>query len=233
MDKEVPTKTQQQSELVLSRLRDDAVNGLVKEGREATFTSTATPTTDGLSVSTSNNKTQVKDQFEITGGNDEHYRPSASLSYTFGVGMSENADFQIVDGKKVENDNIKLATGLTISRNIFDENKGTVDLTKTDEAGKVLQTSHADYDRTFQQGNATEADWKVHDSKYGDVKINETVTGQPDGSSEYRGVIRDNDNHILGIIDQTYTMDQDGKLKTISTNARKSELQGQVVSPDD
>jgi hypothetical protein len=28
-------------------------------------------------------------------------------------------------------------------------------------------------------------------------------------------------------------MDQDGKLKTISTNARKSELQGQVVSPDD
>ena len=115
MDKEIPTKTQQQSELVFSRLRDDAVNGLVKEGREATLTSTATPTTDGLSVSTSNDKTKVKDQFEITGGTDEHYRPSASMSYTLGVGMSENADFQIVDGQKVENDNIKLATGLTIS----------------------------------------------------------------------------------------------------------------------
>jgi hypothetical protein len=147
--------------------------------------------------------------------------------------VSESADFKIVDGSKVENDHVKFASGLYLDGS-FDGSKGTIDISKTDAGGKQLQTAHADYDRTgHYSGNTTGAVWQIQDSKYGNVNINEAVTGQPNGSTEYRGVIRDKENHILGIVDQTYTTDQHGNLKTVSTEARKSKYQGQVMPPTD
>jgi hypothetical protein len=231
-EKDIPPKTVQETELALSKLRDNAINGLLKEGREASFTSSATPTKDGLSVTSSNDKTHEKDQFQITGAASESYRPSFSSAYPVGLGVSESNDFKIVDGSKVENDHVKFASGLYLDGS-FDPNQGTVDISKIDASGKQLQTAHADYDRTGHNNGKTGAVWQIQDSKYGNVNINEDVTGQPGTPTEYRGVIRDKENHILGIVDQTYTIDQDGNLKTVSTQARKSQFQGQVVPPKD
>jgi hypothetical protein len=236
MDKDVPNKSASQNELALSRLRDNAVNSLLHEGREAAFTSTATSTKDGLSVVTTNDKTHQKDQFQIIGSDAEKVRPAFSGAFPVGIGLAVTDDFKIVDGKKVEKDSVRLASGInTASETLFDQNKGTIDITKTDgTTGQQLQSAHADYDK-YGHGhyaqNTTEADWKIQDAKYGNVDINQVVTKQPDGSTEYRGVIRDSNNRVLGIVDQYFTTDQNGNLKTVSTEARKSKYQGQVVPP--
>jgi hypothetical protein len=235
MEKDVPNKTALQNELALSKLRDAAVYGLLHEGRESTFTSAATATKEGLSVVTANDKTHQKDFFQVIGTDNERLRPAFSSSFPVGLGMSLSDDFKIVDGKNVENDKVKVATGInTSSKTLMSHDEGKLDITKTDSEGRQTQTAHADYDK-FGHGhtanNTTEADWKIHDTKYGDVNINQVVTRQADGSTEYRGVMRDNDDRILGIVDQFFTTDKDGNIKSVSTEAHKSKFQGQVVHP--
>jgi hypothetical protein len=235
MEKDVPNKTAMQNELALSKLRDTAVYGLLHEGRESAYTSSASPTKQGLSVATANDKTHQKDSFQVIGTDNEHLKPAFSSSFPVGLGISVSDDFKIVDGTNVENDTVKFATGInTSSKSLMDQDKGKLDIAKSDSDGHQTQTAHADYDK-FGHGhtasNTTEGDWKIHDTKYGDVNINQVVTRQPDGSSEYRGVMRDKDDRILGIVDQIFTTDKDGNIKSVLTEARKSKFQGQIMNP--
>lgn len=222
---ELATQQIAQTEVAVSALRDAALEHLLKEGKATSSTSLVTKGTGGLEIKTTDDQTHAASNTFIT------------IPEMHGNGLtSMGGDTTLTNlgTKKSEKDHIDLSYSAWDDF-VGREDTGHVALTRTDAAGHVIQTAAGDYNK-FDHGhtaaNVTEVDYKVHDARLGDFKLNQVVTNWADGSTEYRSVIRDNTDHILGVVDQNFKKDANGDLISVNTLARKSKYQGQVMPAD-
>ena len=208
-----PEQTLTQMEVTLAALREPAIHKLLDQGVASTYTSQAKRTERGLEVESTDEKTKDKSKMIVSGTAFGENRIAHFDAHLQGDVTVRNA----ADGKPMEKDRIDFS-----SSNWDDlygqDYKVSISQSRTFADGRT-QTAETKTDHVSAGKN--EADYKIHDSKYGDLTLNETITSPLGNRKEYRSVLRDSKGQVLGIIDQVFDLDNNGDPTKVYTSARK------------
>jgi hypothetical protein len=203
-----------QMEVTLAALREPAMRKLLDQGVASAYTSQAKRTERGLEVESTDNKTKDKSKIIVSG--------TASIdNRLFHLDQHAQGDVTVTNG----------ANGKVLEKDHIDFSSSDIDhLYNQDYKVSISHKRHfADDGRTQTAETKTdhvspgknEADYKIHDSKYGDLTLNETITSPLGNRKEYRSVLRDSGGKVLGIIDQVFDLDGNGDPTSVYTSARK------------
>lgn len=243
MDDKHTEKAIAQTEVVLAALREPAIK-LLQDGVSSAYSSTAHITDKGLQVNTVKDGTHVPTVMLVEGKAESERRIMHMDDYLKG-------EYKIThsDGKKSwqENDTFELSGGLWDGW-MGRADKFNVSLTRKDANGRTIESylpaiseeqkqldpngqavrlaklagseANASLENIANPGNKRqEANFII---KNGDSELsyNETREKYP-AAWAYRSVVRDMKGKVLGIVNQTFTLDDNGDLASVQTSARK------------
>jgi hypothetical protein len=208
-----------QMEVTLAALREPAMRKLLDQGIASTYTSQAKRTERGLEVESTDEKTKDKSKMIVSG--------TASIeNRLFPLDQHAHGDVTVTNaanGKVMEKDHIDFSS--SDIDHLYNQDYKVSISHKRDFADGRTQTAATKTDNVSPGKN--EADYKIHDSKYGDLTLNETITSPLGNRKEYRSVLRDSKGQVLGIIDQVFDLDGNGDPTSVYTSARKPRAEKQ------
>lgn len=245
MDDKQTEKAIAQTEVVLAALREPAIK-LLQDGVASAYTSSAHRTDKGLQVSTVKDGSNVPSLMLVEGKTeserrllsmDDHLKGEFKITHT--------------DGKKSwqENDTFELSGGLWDGW-MGRADKFNVSLTRKDASGKVIEAylpaiseeqrqldsngqpvriarlagseANASLENIANPGNKRqEANYIIKNgSTNAELSYNETRENYP-AAFAYRSVVRDMQGKVIGIVNQSFKLDDHGDISSVQTSARK------------
>ncbi|HEY9774387.1 MAG TPA: hypothetical protein V6C81_11350 [Planktothrix sp.] len=229
------------NDVILTAVREDAVNKLVQEGVGSAYTSAVHKTGKGIQVDTTNTRDHKSTSMLVKGSANHD-------SHGFSETTTGNFTIDHNDGKPSEKDNIVLTSSKWDDIYRDSPAKFNLKMSRTDQSGNNIQTFEpAKSEETsaldpsgapvqiakpigdgqnVQPNNITnpddrrmEAEFIIHDKKLGDLSYNEQRELKPDGSGRYHGIIRDKNGKVYGIVDESFKTDYEGNIIDVQTSS--------------
>ncbi len=243
MDDKQTEKAIAQTEVVLAALREPAIK-LLQDGVASAYTSTAHRTDKGLQVNTVKEGSHVPSMMLVEGSTesgrrimnlDDHLKGEYKITHS--------------EGKKSwqEKDTFELSGGLWDGW-MGRSDKFNVSLTRKDANGRVMESylpaiseeqkqldpngqplrlarlagsdANASLENIANPGNKRQEANYIIKNGNSELSYNETREKYP-AAWAYRSVVRDMNGKVLGIVNQTFTLDDSGDLSSVQTSARK------------
>lgn len=239
-----------QTEVVLAALREPALK-LLEEGIASSYTSTARRTKNGLEISTVKEGEKTASLMIVQGNARAESRIAYWQGIHLDVVLNGQYKITHKEAGKTwqETDSFRLS-GSMLDEWMGRPDKYNVTLNRKDAAGKPLQSylpaiseaqkqldpngqplrlaryagseANSSLEDIYSYGSRKqEANYIIQDGRTGkELSYNETREKYP-AAWAYRSVLRDMQGKVLGIVHQSFKLDEKGDLVSVDTSARK------------